>query len=100
MKSSFLSDNCLFSERPLKTAKFKLHPVEWQAVRKNSGTGGSRTRVQTVKPYGFYMLIRRLVFECRLARGRRPAPYLLYFTCGPELPAGYPSIAAPPDPDG
>jgi len=71
-----------------------------QRVIKLGGTGGSRTRVQTGKPYVFYMLIPDLVFVCQLDQGHRPAPYLLNFARGPELSANYPSIAAPPVPDG
>ena len=41
------------------------------------GAGGSRTRVQTRRPYAFYMLIPVEIFEKRQESDDQPLPYLL-----------------------
>ena len=43
------------------------------------GAGGSRTLVQTRKPYAFYMLIFAFVFECKQDQSHLLAPYPLSF---------------------
>ena len=41
------------------------------------GAGGSRTHVQTGKPYAFYTLISDFIFERRQDLNHQPAPYPL-----------------------
>ena len=47
--------------------------------RSYGGAGGSRTLVQTGKPYAFYTLIPALIFELRQDPGHQPQPYPLKF---------------------
>ena len=54
--------------------KAKLAFATKVASASEGGAGGSRTRVQTWKQYGFYMLIPGLFFMRRLDLGLRPAP--------------------------
>ena len=44
-----------------------------------SGAGGSRTLVQTGKPYAFYMLIPAFIFVMRQDLDHQPQPYPLNF---------------------
>ncbi len=44
---------------------------------KTSGAGGSRTLVQTGKPYAFYMLIPAFIFVLRQDPDHQPQPYPL-----------------------
>lgn len=54
--------------------KAKLAFATEVASASEGGAGGSRTRVQTWKPYVFYMLSPDLVFMHRLDQGHRPVP--------------------------
>jgi len=46
-----------------------------------SGAAGSRTRVQTRRPYAFYMLSSDLIFVHGPDQSHLPTPYLLYLVC-------------------
>ena len=63
----------------MKSDNSRTQPVELKRIIKKSGAGGSRTRVQTRKQYGFYMLSPDLVFVHWLDQDHRPMPYLLNF---------------------
>ena len=53
------------------------------------GAGGSRTLVQTGKPYAFYTLILALIFVLRQDPGHQPQPYPQRFHLQCEAIAGY-----------
>jgi len=50
----------------------------------SGGAAGSRTRVQTRRPYAFYMLSSDLVFVHKLDQNHRLMPYLLNFASTAE----------------
>ena len=53
------------------------------------GAGGSRTLVQTGKPYAFYTLILALIFVLRQDPGHQPQPYPQRFHLQCEAIASY-----------
>ena len=55
------------------------HEGEISYQRNVSGAGGSRTLVQTRKPYAFYMLIPAFIFVMRQDPDHQSHPYLLKF---------------------
>jgi len=58
------------------------------------GAAGIRTRVQTRRPYAFYMLSSDLIFGYNLDQSHRIVPYLLYLTSHAEKMAGKPWICS------
>ena len=55
------------------------HEGEISYQRNVSGAGGSRTLVQTRKPYAFYMLIPAFIFVMQQDPDHQLHPYLLKF---------------------
>ena len=63
----------------LQNLKLPLETGFQYVANKESGAGGSRTRVQTRMPYAFYMLIPVGIFEKRQEPDDQSLPYPLKF---------------------